>query len=608
MFSDAELEELRGFPEINRAELIRYFTLTPAEEGFVRGHREEKNQLGVAVQLCTLPWLGFVPDDVTSAPAAAVARLSERLQISVGALAGYGARGQTRTDHLREVARYLGWRSADSLAWKDLDEFLLARAMEHDSPRLLFRLACEYLISSQVTRPGVVNLLTRVATARKQAKKETSQRLEHLLYPQREEELDGLLVVDPAVGTTRLAWLGTGATQASPATVKTELDKLLYLRGLDAHNLDLSMLPAERRRFLAGLGRRLTPQQFTRREPERRYPILLTVLAQSAVDVLDEVLLLFDQAISARETVARQKMTEALAARARAGEERQALLDELLAVLLDVDLPDGQVGERLRGLGLDRLRAAHAARQPRLPRDHGHLAMLDASLAYLRQFAPQVLAAVRFDGGTDARELLDAVGVLAGLYASGGRKVPDDAPAGFVPARWAGYLERARKDGNATAYRHYWELCVLLGLRDGLRCGDVFVPGSRRYADPASFLLSAQAWEPRRAEFCQLAGRSPSAAEALALADDELHTALTELETVLASGVGPVPGSPTPASWSSPAWKPRWCRRTSTRCATSSRECCRGSRSPRCSWRSTPAPACSTTSSTPAARSPGRRS
>jgi hypothetical protein len=165
--------------------------------------------------------------------------------------------------------------------------------------------------------------------------------------------------------------------------------------------------------------------------------------------------------------------------------------------------------------------------------------MLDA-LAYLRQFAPQVLAAVRFDGGTDARGLLDAVGILAGLYASGGRKVPDGAPAGFVPARWAGYLERARKDGNATAYRHYWELCVLLGLRDGLRCGDVFVPGSRRYADPASFLLTAEAWEPRRAEFCQVAGRSPEAAEALALADDELHTALTELETVLASGVGPV--------------------------------------------------------------------
>jgi len=39
------------------------------------------------------------------------------------------------------VMSYLGWRTADELSLKELDEFLLARAMEHDSPSLLFRLA-----------------------------------------------------------------------------------------------------------------------------------------------------------------------------------------------------------------------------------------------------------------------------------------------------------------------------------------------------------------------------------------------------------------------------------------------------------------------------------
>jgi hypothetical protein len=81
----------------------------------------------VAVQLCTLPWLGFVPDDVAAAPAAVVARLSEKLGIPVGALRGYGAREQTRTGHLREVAGYLGWRTVDGPRWKDLEEFLFAR-------------------------------------------------------------------------------------------------------------------------------------------------------------------------------------------------------------------------------------------------------------------------------------------------------------------------------------------------------------------------------------------------------------------------------------------------------------------------------------------------
>ena len=75
-----------------------------------------------------------------------------------GELAGYGLREQTRTDHLRMVMSYLGWRTADEVSVKELDEFLLARAMEHDAPSLLFRLACEHLITTRVVRPGPVKL------------------------------------------------------------------------------------------------------------------------------------------------------------------------------------------------------------------------------------------------------------------------------------------------------------------------------------------------------------------------------------------------------------------------------------------------------------------
>jgi hypothetical protein len=62
------------------------------------------------VQLRTLPWLGFVPDEVSAAPDAAVTRLADRLSVSVTELRGYGQRARTRTDHLREIVRYLRWR------------------------------------------------------------------------------------------------------------------------------------------------------------------------------------------------------------------------------------------------------------------------------------------------------------------------------------------------------------------------------------------------------------------------------------------------------------------------------------------------------------------
>ena len=54
-----EYAQLRGFPDPARAELIRYFTLAPADEAFVRKFRGQDNVLGATVQLCTLPWLGL---------------------------------------------------------------------------------------------------------------------------------------------------------------------------------------------------------------------------------------------------------------------------------------------------------------------------------------------------------------------------------------------------------------------------------------------------------------------------------------------------------------------------------------------------------------------
>jgi NADP oxidoreductase coenzyme F420-dependent/Domain of unknown function (DUF4158) len=311
------------------------------------------------------------------------------------------------------VAQYLGWRAPAALEFKELDEFLLARAMEHDSPSLLFRLACEYLISAKVIRPGPIMAVKRVAHAREQAQRETYDRLAAAFTPERCAALDGLLVTDPDVGMTRLRWLGKGPVEASPVAVRAEVGKLEFLRGLGAHELDLSVLPAERRRFLATMGRRLTGQALTRRDPQRRYPILLTVLAQSAVDVLDEVVALFDQAVSAREGKAERLMRDALAERGRVGEDRQELLDAILAIVADPAIPDDEVGGLICGdrIGWARLRAAQSSALPRLPRDHGHLAALAAgSYGYLRQFIPHVLDAVTFAGGTASAELLAAEG------------------------------------------------------------------------------------------------------------------------------------------------------------------------------------------------------
>ncbi len=81
--------------------------MSPADLAFVdpgRG-RGPADRLGLAFALCTLPWLGFVPDEVAAAPP--VARLAEQLRVDPEVIRSYGRRAKTRTDHLRLVAQYL---------------------------------------------------------------------------------------------------------------------------------------------------------------------------------------------------------------------------------------------------------------------------------------------------------------------------------------------------------------------------------------------------------------------------------------------------------------------------------------------------------------------
>lgn len=78
----------------------------------------------------------------------------------------------------------------------------------------------------------------------------------------------------------------------------------------------------------------------------RRRPCRL--LAQSAVDVRDEVIQLYDQALSGRESPARDKLADQLRERTQRSENKLALAEAILPVLADPATPDEELGGLLR--------------------------------------------------------------------------------------------------------------------------------------------------------------------------------------------------------------------------------------------------------------------
>jgi hypothetical protein len=189
----------------------------------------------------------------------------------------------------------------------------------------------------------------------------------------------------------------------------------------------------------------------------------VATLAEGAVEVLDELVLLFDQALSSSGARVRHQLDERLVERARAVQHWEVLLDELIGVLTDPAVPDDAVGGLPRsGIGIEALRRARLVGADRPLRDAGHLELLESRYSHSRAFAPGVLAALALAGGPESAGLLRAVEVLKDLNTSGRRRVPDDVPSEFVPTRWRDYLEDSGDDHGAVR-RHYWELVVLWG-------------------------------------------------------------------------------------------------------------------------------------------------
>jgi hypothetical protein len=457
---------LSSWPEVADEDAVTYFTLSADDLSWLAGFNRQHKRLGVAVQLSTLPWLGWIPDDLAGCPPIALDRLAQALVIapdtSSALLAEYGGwQGRTRREHQARVLTRLGWRLYAAGKRKLLDEFLVARALEHDAPSVLLQLACDWLRAERNVRPPVDSLTRRVATVRDAARAETYHRLGPLLQPPRPMQLDGLLDVDPDLGMTRLAWLRRGAT---PELLKAELDKLEFLRRHGADRLDFSRLPVGRRRMLAEIGRRSTNQALQRAAVDRRHPVLLATLAETCVEVLDELVQLLDQPLARADSRARHEISQQLIDRAKAEVDRGRLLDEILDVLADATVPDEQAGRVVRQrVGMQRLIAARRPAEDRGQRDHGHFDLLAARYKYLRTFTPVVIAALPLTGNTaspSVTALPAAVEVLRELNAAARTAVLDEATTAaatvFVPARWRGYLDAARGQGRGATYRHYW--------------------------------------------------------------------------------------------------------------------------------------------------------
>ena len=198
IFSETELARLASFPEeIPGDDLIRAFTLTGADRDLVAIRRGAAKPLGArASALCTsLPRLRSAQFECSSAIGRLLCRGPARGQPGRDSILR-----STRADALHSTAPRFGNTSASRCSshgtWKNLKLGRLERALEHDAPKVLFRLARERLRTERLVFPAPDRIVRLVSSARGRAQERT-----YTAGPPSK-------------------WLGQGASGESPGSIK----------------------------------------------------------------------------------------------------------------------------------------------------------------------------------------------------------------------------------------------------------------------------------------------------------------------------------------------------------------------------------------------------
>ena len=204
------MARLASFPEeIPGDDLIRAFTLTGADRDLVAIRRGAANRLGLALQLCALRYLGFVPRNLSAAPRLAACFVADQLEVSPDEIQSYARRGSRRAD---STSPRFGNTSASRCSghgtWKNSKLGRLERALEHDAPKVLFRLARERLRTERIVFPAPDRIVRLVSSARGRAQERTYTLVEPLLSAERRAQLDGLLEAKASNSWSTLKWLG----------------------------------------------------------------------------------------------------------------------------------------------------------------------------------------------------------------------------------------------------------------------------------------------------------------------------------------------------------------------------------------------------------------
>ena len=486
ILSAAERESLLALPDA-KDELIRLYTFNDADLSRIRQHRGAANRLGFAVQLCYMRYPGIALTADAEPDAPLLRMVADQLKLPGDIWNDYGQRAETRREHLLELQSAYGFQSFTTLshyraAVHSLDDL----AWQTDKGIVLARDLADGLRRKSVLLPAVGVMERICAEAITRANRRIHAALTDTLTSVHRQRLDELLKRKDGSKATWLAWLRQSPVKPNSRHMLEHIERLKAWQALDLPVGIERQVHQNRLLKIAREGGQMTPADLAKFEPQRRYATLVALAIEGMATVTDEIIDLHDRILGKLFNAAKNKHQQQFQASGKAINAKVRLYGRIGQALIDAKQAGSDPFAAIEAVMSWDAFAESVTEAQKLaqPDDFDFLHRIGESYATLRRYAPGFLAALKLRAAPAAKDVLDAIEVLHGMNTDNARKVPTDAPTGFIKPRWQKLVMT-----DAGLDRRYYELCALSELKNGLRSGDIWVQGSRQFKDFEDYLV-----------------------------------------------------------------------------------------------------------------------
>ncbi len=528
-------------PDPTAKELEEIYTPTAAEIAFAKQLTTQPGpQLAVLIHLKLFQRLGYftvlaeVPERIRKhiAKAARLGRVLDTDQLE-----RYDASGSQRR-HMPQLRQFIGVHPLDKsgLAWLDTVATGAAQT-KHTIPDIV-NVLLEELVHHRYELPGFRTLELAAIGARERVNLGYYRSISHALTPATRTLIDELLRAPE--GSRFTGWQSLKREPGRPTNkeVRFYLQHIRMLQQL-AEQLPPIDVPVPKLKQFRAMARAYDASELAELAPDKRYALATIFIRAQHAKTLDDAAELFIKQVRGLENTAQQKL---LAYQLEHAKRADFLIGQLKEILQAYQL-DGSDSQRVDAID----NSLEAEVSTLLAECEEHMAY--AGKNYL-PFMLQPYGAVRpllFNGlelmnlratSHDAgmEPLIAAVLSLRNQR----RELIEVASLGLDPEKdfdWMSKLwrqhvfgKRASAAGAGWMHRKYFELAVLVQVKDELKSGDLFIPSSERFDDYREQLVDETTLAQELEAYGQVSGLPTDAASFVAGLRAQLTTLADEVD------------------------------------------------------------------------------